>query len=103
MPLERRRWTRPRDNHDARVAPNPFVGSTTLHLAGLPATSARILVFDAVGRLVRTAWEGTLDGRDAAVTWDGHDEVGREAPAGIYLVRVEGTGGEAVGRLAKIR
>lgn len=86
-----------------RAAPNPFTGSTTLHLAGPPAISARVLIFDAVGRLVRTAWEGTLDGREVAIDWDGHDEAGREAPAGIYLARVESGAGEALGRLVKMR
>ena len=59
--------------------------------------------FDAAGRLVRTAWEGSLDGHDISITWDGCDQSGREAPAGIYLVRVESTAGEAMGRLVKTR
>jgi flagellar hook assembly protein FlgD len=86
-----------------RAAPNPFTGSTTLHLAGPPATSARVLIFDAVGRLVRTVWEGSLDGRGVSIIWDGRDQSGREMPAGIYLVRVESTGGEVMGRLVKTR
>jgi flagellar hook assembly protein FlgD len=53
--------------------------------------------------LVRTAWEGGLSDREVAITWDGKDQSGREAPAGIYLVRVESGAGEAVGRLVKTR
>jgi flagellar hook assembly protein FlgD len=37
------------------------------------------------------------------ITWDGKDRSGRDAPAGIYLVRVESTGGQALGRLVKTR
>lgn len=85
-----------------RATPNPFTGSTTLHLSGPPATSARVLIFDAAGRLVRTVWEGSLDGREVALTWDGHDQSGREAPAGIYLLRVESAGGVATGRLVRL-
>ena len=86
-----------------RAAPNPFTGSTTLRLSGPPAISARVLVFDAAGRLVRTAWEGSLDGREVTIIWDGKDQSGRETPAGIYLLRVESTAGEAIGRLVKTR
>ena len=86
-----------------RAAPNPFTGSTALWVSGPQATAARILIFDAAGRLVRTAWNGTLTGHTFAVTWDGRDDSGREAPAGIYLVRAEGVSGRAVGRLVMIR
>ncbi|MFH1575054.1 MAG: FlgD immunoglobulin-like domain containing protein, partial [Acidobacteriota bacterium] len=86
-----------------RAAPNPFTGSTTLHLAGPPAIAARVLIFDAAGRLVRSVWEGSPDGSETAIKWNGKDESGREAPAGIYLVRVESTTGEATGRLIKTR
>lgn len=86
-----------------RTVPNPFGGATTLYLSGPPAAVARVDVFDAAGRLVRTAWEGRLDEREVAIAWDGKDQAGRETPAGMYLVRVESSGGGAVGRLVKMR
>jgi hypothetical protein len=86
-----------------RAAPNPFAGSTTLRLTGPPATSARVLIFDAAGRLLCTAWEGNLDGREVTIRWDGKGQSGREASAGIYLVRVESTAGEGMGRLVKMQ
>ena len=92
-----------------RVTPNPFTGSITLYIAGPAATSARVRIFDAAGRLVRVAWEGVLDGRERAITWNGKDQAGRDAPSGIYLVRVQsmassgGMRGETIGRLVKTR
>jgi flagellar hook assembly protein FlgD len=86
-----------------RTVPNPFGGATTLYLSGPPAAAARVVIFDAAGRKVRTAWEGRLDGREIPIAWDGKDQAGRETPAGIYLVRVESTAGEAMGRLVKTR
>jgi hypothetical protein len=85
------------------ATPNPFTGSVALRVAGPKATSARILIFDAAGRLVRTAWNGTLSGHAFTVSWDGRDDSGRKAPAGIYLVRAEGTSGNAVRRLVMMR
>jgi hypothetical protein len=86
-----------------RAVPNPFIGNTTLRLAGPPATSARALIFDATGRLVRTAWAGMLNGRAITVAWDGCDDSGRETATGIYLVRLESGSGSAMGRLVKLR
>jgi hypothetical protein len=49
--------------------------------------------------LVRTAWEGRLDCREVVITWNGKDQLGREAAAGVYRVREESAAGEALGRL----
>jgi flagellar hook assembly protein FlgD len=84
-----------------RVSSSLFADGTTLHLDGPPATLARVLIFDAAGRLVRTAWEGSLDGREVTISWDGKDQSGREVPAGIYLLRAQSPAGEALGRLVK--
>ena len=85
------------------ATPNPFSGSVTLRVVGPKGTAARILVFNAAGRLVRTAWNGTLTGHAFAVRWDGRDDAGRDAPAGIYLVRAEGTSGSVIGRMVMMR
>jgi hypothetical protein len=81
-----------------RAAPNPFVGGTTLRLAGPPATLARVAIVDAEGRRVCTLWRGRMDGHEAALAWDGRDVSGREVPTGIYLARVEDAAGATLGR-----
>jgi hypothetical protein len=86
-----------------RAVPNPFADLVSLRVAGPVATAAPVAIFDAAGRLVHTAWNGAMDDRAFNVTWDGRDDRGREAPAGIYLVRVEGKLGVARGRLVKSR
>jgi hypothetical protein len=88
---------------DVRVKPNPFAGSVSLRVAGPNATPARVLIFDAGGRLVRTAWSGMLNGRAFTVTWDGRDDAGRAAANGIYTVRLESGSGHAIGRLVRLR
>ena len=86
-----------------RAKPNPFAGSVSLRVAGPSGTTASALIFDAAGRLVRTAWTGMLSGRVLTVTWDGRDDSGREAATGIYMVRLESGSGNAIGRLVKLR
>jgi hypothetical protein len=85
------------------ATPNPFTGSVALRIAGPRATAARILIFNAAGRLVRTPWKGTLTGRAFTVSWDGRDDSGSEVPAGVYLVRAESASESAVRRLVLIR
>ncbi len=48
------------------------------------------------------AWKGTLDGREVTTAWDGNGQSGREASAGIYLLRAESEAGEAMGRLVRV-
>jgi hypothetical protein len=91
-----------------RVAPNPFSTSITIQVTGrAPADRAlhgagidgfpfyQVSVFDAAGRLVRRLAAGVEVGEPAAIVWDGRTGEGRLAPAGLYLLRVEGAAGEA--------
>jgi len=85
-----------------RAAPNPFIGTTTLHVAGPPATVARVAIVDAEGRRVRTVWTGRMDGHEATLAWDGRDASGREVPTGIYLARAEDAAGATLGRPVRV-
>jgi hypothetical protein len=69
--------------------PDPFVSQTTIRWsvptsAGTPGT---LRIFDAAGRLVRTLGPGAAPsfGDVQTVVWDGHDEAGRTASAGVYF------------------
>jgi flagellar hook assembly protein FlgD len=42
-------------------------------------------------------------GGSVPLAWDGRDSSGRDAPTGIYLVRLTSTSGDAVKRLVKIQ
>jgi len=74
--------------------PNPFRSSTTLWIGASPAGPKTVSVFDASGKLVRTLPVA----RDAAVSWDGRDNRGRETGPGVYFCRY-GSGALAVTRL----
>ncbi|MBK9471879.1 MAG: T9SS type A sorting domain-containing protein [bacterium] len=54
-----------------------------------PSLSVRIRVYDASGRLVRSLAEGTTFAGRHRLDWDGRDDAGRRAAAGLYLIRVE--------------
>ena len=86
-----------------RIAPNPTSGRTIVQAYGPLTMSARITVYSASGRVVRSLWEGPMTGRAFEFTWDGLDDSGREVPAGMYLFRLTTPSGEATGRVVVAR
>jgi len=84
--------------------PSPFRTGTRFTLEMPAAGEAQVLVFDALGRRVRTLFLGGLSAGGHEFAWDGRDGRGAEAPAGVYLVRVAtGTYAPQVKRLVKLR
>jgi hypothetical protein len=72
----------------AQAQPNPANPSASIRFR-LPETApARLELFDASGRLVRTLFEGVGAEGWSEVRWDGADEAGRPAASGVYLYRL---------------
>ncbi|MEW6751836.1 MAG: cadherin-like domain-containing protein [Candidatus Latescibacterota bacterium] len=68
--------------------PNPFNPVTTIPVALAGDGEARLVLYDALGQVVRV-WD--LRGRGPgyhAVEWDGEDGHGKPAATGVYLVRL---------------
>ena len=69
-------------------SPNPFEGSTHI-LFDLPrANHAELEVYDLGGRLVKRLLSRSLPAGSHSAIWNGADESGRSAPAGVYLYRL---------------
>jgi hypothetical protein len=84
-------------------APNPFNPRTTIRFS-LPAGGhARLSIYDVSGRLVRTLVDGTLDGGDHEIIWDGSDAGGRAMASGSYLARLESGATVRAVRMALVR
>ncbi|NOZ56116.1 MAG: T9SS type A sorting domain-containing protein, partial [Calditrichaeota bacterium] len=67
--------------------PNPFNGQTRVHLFLPEAADLRVVVYDLTGREVARLHTGMLEAGEHTWTWNAHDELGRELPSGIYLLR----------------
>jgi hypothetical protein len=80
------------------ASPTPFRDTVRLTPPGMGP--ARAEIFDLAGRLVRTLVRA---GGDAPLEWDGRNEAGREAPAGVYLVKVTTPARETSGRVVLAR
>ena len=71
------------------VLPNPTSGRASVRY-GLPGpTEVRLSVYSTAGTLVRVLQSGLQDAGCYRVSWDGRDEQGRQARAGVYLMHLD--------------
>lgn len=75
---------------------------TVFEYSAATSGAIEIGVFSVTGARMRTLASGEhAAGRDR-VTWDGRDERGQIAPAGVYIVRLEAAGSRLQQRLIKL-
>jgi hypothetical protein len=72
----------------APLTPNPGHGERRLGFTLPVAGDARLELLDVTGRHIRTLAAGVLPAGPHERTWDGRDERGNLAPAGLYFVRL---------------
>jgi len=70
-----------------RVFPNPGCGDQTIEFAVEPG-DARVGIFDAAGRLVRSMPAPAAGSGPSRVLWDGRDSQARPVSAAVYYVRL---------------
>jgi hypothetical protein len=76
-----------------RVSPNPAKGSAVIayaipaHLA-VPGKPATVKIYDAAGRLVKDLTVRQAPAAGSSLVWDGSVSGGRQAPSGIYFLRL---------------
>ncbi len=96
------------DDHVARAyqfslaqnAPNPFNPTTRIRFVVPSDGVARVAIWDASGRVVRTLVDGQVRAGVHSVVWNGRDDASRPAASGVYFYRLEWTGGaRAAGEL----
>jgi hypothetical protein len=83
--------------------PNPFspMSSITFDLA--EGGAARVQVFDADGRRVKTLLERNLGAGRWSITWDGRTEAGALAPSGTYFYELSLNGRSETRKMTLLR
>jgi flagellar hook assembly protein FlgD len=88
------------------ASPNPFTPATELRFALSASAAAEpvtLVVVDAGGRQVKDLVNGRLEAGAHAVTWNGRDDLGHEAPNGIYFAVLRSKDGEMNTKLVRIQ
>jgi len=75
-------------------SPNPFNPQTRISFEMAADAHASLQIFDVAGHLVKTLVNEQRSAGMHSVNWNGRDEAGRSAAAGVYLYRFEA--GESV-------
>ncbi len=86
----------------AGAMPNPFHGSTRLAFDLAQRGAVELAIFSVDGRRVRTLVSGTLEPGAYRPEWDGRDERGGPAAAGVYYVRLVAGGRRMVCRIVAL-
>lgn len=81
---------------------NPTRGQVTLSLSMESEQNLSIIVYDVGGREVRRLFDGRTRKGTMQFTWDGLDDDGRSAGAGVYLVRASADRFRSVARLIRL-
>ncbi len=68
--------------------PNPFNPRTEIRWEQAAGGAVRLEIFDLAGRRLRTLVDGERPAGAQTAAWDGRDEQGRAAAAGMYFVRL---------------
>ncbi len=71
------------------VYPNPFNPTTTIHFSIEKKEPVRLMVYDLLGREVKTLWSGSENPGNYSVTWNGTNSLGGHVSSGVYLLRLE--------------
>lgn len=83
--------------------PNPFNPSTSISFSLEQKAYAKIIVYDLLGRKVKTLISSPLDAGEHEIIWNGTDDSGTEVASGIYLYKLESKGLSQVRRMTLLR
>jgi hypothetical protein len=84
--------------------PNPFNPVTSIRFDAPPGGGEVMLrIYDVSGRLVRTLFKGTPSPGRNEITWNGRNETGADAAAGLYFCRLTGHGFSHTRKMMLIR
>ena len=84
-------------------APNPFNPTTNIRYQLPEAGEARLVIYDLLGRTVVVLADGHREAGYHHISWDGRDEMGRQAGSGVYLLRLEAGGWAQVRKMTLMR
>ena len=87
----------------APAYPNPFRDFTRMQYTLRQAGPVELVLYDLLGRPVRTLVRSFQAAGTYVVQWDGRDESGRLLPAGVYFARLSGPGASVQARPIVLR
>lgn len=69
--------------------PNPFNPTTTIRFALPNSSMTKLVVYDVLGREVRTLINNNTDAGYHEIVWNGRNNLGSQVASGMYIYRIE--------------
>jgi hypothetical protein len=69
--------------------PNPFNPETNISYYLSEGCEVKLVIYNVLGRRVKTLFEGYQNAGTKTLTWDGKDDQGRQSSSGIYFYRLQ--------------
>lgn len=89
--------------HVEQVVPNPFSvstdGSTAIVFSMTEASAVSLKMYDLLGKEVYTGSAQTFGSGEHRIEWNGHDNAGMVAPAGVYYYNLSAGNAMLVGKI----
>jgi hypothetical protein len=83
--------------------PNPFNPTTEIQFSIPKSDNVKLVVYDLLGRQIRTLVDETMHSGDHRVMWDGTDGAGRSVATGVYFYGLKSGDKMAVRKMVLLR
>ncbi len=83
--------------------PNPFNASTIITVGLQRNASVSLIIYDALGRHIKTLNNGPLSAGEHRIWWDGSNDTGTVVSSGIYFYRLQAPGFSETQKMVLIR
>ncbi|MHB8852480.1 MAG: FlgD immunoglobulin-like domain containing protein, partial [Ignavibacteriaceae bacterium] len=83
--------------------PNPFNPTTTINFALPQSSNVKIVIYDMLGREVRTLVNGDQVAGVHSIVWDGRNNFGSQVASGTYIYRVVAGSYSAVKKMIMLK
>ncbi len=74
--------------------PNPFNPTTTIPLALPKSAQIKVTVYDILGKVIKSVYNGVAEPGRHYFQWDGSDNSGKRVASGLYFYRLDIEGRE---------
>ncbi|MDZ7262773.1 MAG: T9SS type A sorting domain-containing protein, partial [candidate division KSB1 bacterium] len=83
--------------------PNPFNPETNISFRMDRSSDATLVIYDVLGREIRTLINGHLPAGEYSIQWNGRDNGGNQVPSGLYFYRLMAGNQQAWRRMLRLR
>jgi len=83
--------------------PNPFNPNTTISFDLADREFVRLDIYNNLGQKIRSLVDNQLAAGPHQVQWDGRDDLGQEAPAGVYYYRIRAGSFQATNKMLLVK